>query len=70
MLNSWRIFCKTYSRITVQIIHGLNDIGTEILVIRNKTIFNPAAEQGKLEFCRQFFEQIYNATVKLLSILR
>ena len=35
MLNSWRIFCKTYSRITVQIIHRLNDIGTEILVIRN-----------------------------------
>ena len=28
---------KTYSRITVQIIHGLNDIGTEILVIRNTT---------------------------------
>ncbi|XP_023320079.1 zinc finger and SCAN domain-containing protein 2 [Eurytemora carolleeae] len=26
--------------------------------------------QGKLEFCRQFFEQIYNTTVKLLSILR
>jgi hypothetical protein len=29
-----------------------------------------AVGQGKLEFCRQFFEQIYNATVKLLSILR
>ena len=28
MLNSWRIFCKTYSRITIQITHGLNDIGT------------------------------------------
>jgi len=26
--------------------------------------------QGKLEYCRQFFEQIYNATVKLLSVLR
>ncbi len=26
--------------------------------------------QTKLESCREFFEQIYNATVKLLSILR
>ena len=26
--------------------------------------------QDKLEHCRQFFEQIHNATVKLLTILR
>ena len=26
--------------------------------------------QNKLEFCRQYFEQIYNAHVKLLSLLR